>query len=245
MIRSSISSTWRPAKTMDGIVVRRRISRPRRFFYKPERKGREADFVQHRWIPVAILSVMAVCALQGCATIVRGSTQSVIVNTRPPGAACSFNRGGQTLATANPTPETVNIEKGRNDVVVMCSKQGYREASVPLQSSFESWTLGNILFGCLIGVAVDAGSGAMHDYPQSIKITLIPSEFNSVSARDTFFDEILSELESESVATLNRISATCQSPTSCDKSTKDAQKLKQSRVAEIEAERTRANVAKQ
>ena len=223
----------------------RRIHGLQRLIVKPRRAPNRKSSASRAWLSLTPLCVIALFALQGCATIVRGSTQSVIVNTKLPGAACSFSRGGQMIATANPTPETVNIEKGRKDVIVTCSKTGYREASAPLQSVFEGWTFGNILFGGLIGVAVDAGSGAMHDYPQSIKIALIPSQFSTVSARDSFFDELLSELESESAATLTKISATCRSPALCDKSTKEMQILKQSRVAEIEAERVRANVAKQ
>ena len=84
----------------------------------------------------------------------------------------------------------------------------------------------------------------MHDYPQSIKITLIPTEFSSVTARDAFFDELGNELESESAATLNKISATCKPQASCDKSIQETQKMKQNRIAEIEAERAGANVAK-
>ena len=44
-------------------------------------------------------------------------------------------------------------------------------------------TFGNILFGGIIGIAVDAASGAMHQYPDSVTITLIPDEFATAEAR--------------------------------------------------------------
>jgi hypothetical protein len=75
-----------------------------------------------------------------------------------------------------PDAGTVGIEKG------------YHEIGVPLRSTFEGWTFGNILFGGLAGVAVDAGSGAMHDHPQSIEVSLIPGEFVPDATRDAFFD---------------------------------------------------------
>ena len=37
-------------------------------------------------------------------------------------------------------------------------------------------TFGNILFGGIIGVAVDASSGAMNEYPSSVTVRLIPEE---------------------------------------------------------------------
>ncbi len=196
-------------------------------------------------IAAALLCTVAALTVTGCATIVRGSLQSVIVNTSPPGAACIFNRDGRIIATAEPTPKTVDIEKGRKDIVVTCSRRGYKEASAPLLSTFEGWTFGNILFGGLIGVAVDAGSGAMHDYPQSIRITLIPEQFSSIAARDVFFDGLLEELESESAAALKRLLKTCQGKDQCDKYASETQSLKQRRITELELERSRAAIAGQ
>lgn len=196
-------------------------------------------------IAAALLCAVAALTVTGCATIVRGSLQSVIVNTSPPGAACNFNRDGRIIATADPTPKTVDIEKGRKDIVVTCSRRGYKEASAPLLSTFEGWTFGNILFGGLIGVAVDAGSGAMHDYPQSVRITLIPEEFSSIAARDAFFDGLLEELESESATALTRLLKTCQGKDQCDKYASESQSLKQRRIAELESERAHASIAGQ
>src|SRR3546814_11002644 len=48
-------------------------------------------------------------------------------------------------------------------------------------------TFGNILFGGIIGVAVDASSGAMNQYPSSVTIALVPESFTSTTARDVFF----------------------------------------------------------
>jgi len=190
-----------------------------------------------------LLLAVAVLAFQGCATIMRGSSQSVIVNTKPPGANCTFTRGSQTIATANPTPETVLVPKGRNDVVVSCSKAGYRDAKAPLLASFEGWTFGNVLFGGIVGVFVDAGSGAMHDYPQSIKVTLIPLEFNSVGARDAFFDDLRAEVQGQSAATLASISAKCQPQSACDKIVLEAKQANDAKITELEAQRQRAIVS--
>jgi len=48
------------------------------------------------------------------------------------------------------------VEKGQGTVAVACRKQGYLEAAGNLASEFQAMTFGNILFGGIIGVVVDA-----------------------------------------------------------------------------------------
>jgi hypothetical protein len=189
-----------------------------------------------------VLCLLAAGCLPGCATILKGSTQSVTVSTNPPGATCNFMRGGQTFAVANPTPQTVKLDKSVKDVTVACSKAGYQDSSGPLQSVFQGWTFGNIIFGGIIGVAVDAGSGAMSDYPQSVKITLIPNEFESIADRDAFFDQMRADVESESGEILKKLSTMCQNTADCDKRAAAEEEAKQKRLAEIEAKRAAAKV---
>ena len=61
--------------------------------------------------------------LTDCATITRGTTQVVAINTPGvPGATCTLTSesiGTQTLVT----PSTVPLQKGVNNVAVHCTKQ--------------------------------------------------------------------------------------------------------------------------
>ena len=50
-------------------------------------------------------------------------------------------------------------------------------------------TFGNILFGGIIGIAVDAVSGATAEYEANVSIRMTPAEFLSVETRDKFFDQ--------------------------------------------------------
>jgi len=56
-------------------------------------------------------------------------------------------------------------------------------------SKFQALTFGNILFGGIIGIAVDAVSGATAEYEANVSIRMTPTEFPSVEARDKFFDQ--------------------------------------------------------
>src|SRR3546814_15893800 len=86
-------------------------------------------------------------ALGGCATITKGSDQSVTVLTDPNGAQCTFDRDGMTLAVVNPTPGTVQIEKSKDTITVRCKKEGFFETAETLDSEVQGMTFGNILFG--------------------------------------------------------------------------------------------------
>lgn len=123
------------------------------------------------------LVLLACCApfLGACASIVEGTDQQVIVNTSPEGARCALARDGQTIGIAEPTPQTLTLSKSKNDVTIVCNKAGYNEATAILDSEFESMTLGNLLIGGVIGVGVDAATGALNEYDSQITVPLTPA----------------------------------------------------------------------
>ena len=195
--------------------------------------------------PIDILLVLAVlwtaAPLNGCATLVKGSSQSVIVNTDPAGAICSLTRKGKEIAIVNPTPGTITVDKSKDAVAVSCSKAGYLESAGTINSQFQAMTFGNILFGGLIGVAIDAGSGAMNEYDPSVTLTLIPAEFSSDANRDAFFDKMRTEFLAQSDQVVERIKKKC-SASACDSQLKAATSAKEAKLADIETKRLLAKV---
>jgi len=49
------------------------------------------------------LSACVLAAMAGCATIVKGTDQTVTVDTTPPGATCELKRDGQSIGVVNAT----------------------------------------------------------------------------------------------------------------------------------------------
>ena len=184
-----------------------------------------------------------VISVSGCATITKGASQPVTVDTRPPGATCSLSRGGQRFAVINPTPGSVSVEKSSSPVSVSCTRDGYLEAAGTLESRFQSMTFGNIIFGGLIGVAVDAASGAMHDYEPLVTITLIPAEFKSSAERDSFFETMKSDFVREANEAAERIVKQCTAQNNCADELKAAEAAREARLADIEKSRVLAKVA--
>ena len=181
-------------------------------------------------------------ALGGGATLVKSSSQSVIVTTEPTGAICTLTRRGKEIAIVNPTPGTITLDKSRAAVDVSCSKAGYLESVGTVGSEFQAMTFGNILFGGLIGVAIDAGSGAMSQYATSVAVTLIPAEFRSDAERDAFFDKMWMAFVEQSDQVVGRIRQRCQG-SGCNSRLEAAASTREAKRAEIEAKRRLAKVA--
>jgi hypothetical protein len=122
-----------------------------------------------------IAPVLLVAALlAGCATITKGTTQVVAVNTSGGvGATCTLTSpaiGAQSVVT----PDTITLAKGRDNISVRCTKECYQDGAGVISSSFESMSAGNIIVGGLIGFGVDAASGAMNNYTPEIQVVMTP-----------------------------------------------------------------------
>jgi hypothetical protein len=113
--------------------------------------------------------------LSGCASVVRGSTESILITTPPTtGASCILSnpRGNWTVVT----PGVVEVKKSKQDVRVTCTKDGFQDGVASIESGFEGWTVGNLLIGGLIGLGIDAATGSINDYANAFQVPMFPLE---------------------------------------------------------------------
>jgi hypothetical protein len=124
------------------------------------RKSRLAGFVV----------IVAMTALtQGCATVIKGSTQSIPVSSEP--SAADILLDGQMVGQ---TPKTLALKRSSNYLVTI-QKAGYVQQSVPVVKDIGGAVWGNVLAGGLIGWGVDAASGAQYNLaPASVFVKLYP-----------------------------------------------------------------------
>ena len=114
-------------------------------------------------------------SLSACATVVRGTTEDVVINYTPADANVSTSLNH----SCNTSPCTVNVK--RKDVfTVTASKPGFQTQSVEVNRKLSkrgaAGIAGNVVAGGLIGVGVDAASGATLDhYPNPVIIDLLPN----------------------------------------------------------------------
>jgi hypothetical protein len=123
---------------------------------------------------LAIAAIAALgAALSGCATIIQGTTQSVSVNTVPEGGAqCTLTNSQGTWYVVS--PGSVTVHKTKTDLDVTCNKPGYEPGHVLAKSHFGGTTAGNLIAGGVVGIGVDAASGANFYYDSPIEVVLGP-----------------------------------------------------------------------
>lgn len=120
--------------------------------------------------------------LAGCSTIVKGTTQAVSIQTPGvEGATCElFSPAVGTRSVT--TPANIVLDKSQHSVQVTCSKECYTQGTGIIASNTEVMTAGNILVGGVVGLAVDASSGAMNNYNPTVQIAMTPVKGCKVKA---------------------------------------------------------------
>ena len=118
---------------------------------------------------------LGACAflLVACATITKGTTQVVAVDTPGvPSATCTIStQSGPQVVT---TPGTVTLKKGSDALPIACVKDCYINGQSIIPSNAEAMAAGNVIFGGVIGLGVDAASGALNKYPDMITVAMTP-----------------------------------------------------------------------
>jgi hypothetical protein len=120
-------------------------------------------------------AIIAPCL--GCASATRGTTESISIVSTPPGATADVS--GLDNPTACVTPCVVQVKRNA-DVTVSVNKPGYEPQVIPLTKevagSGAAGFAGNVLVGGVVGMGVDAVTGAAMDHkPNPVEVTLQPS----------------------------------------------------------------------
>jgi len=119
-----------------------------------------------------LLTTFASCLVVGCATLARGTTQVVKVETKPMGATIRHSGTGETWTS----PAELRLGR-RHRHVLTVSKEGYQEQQVYVRSeaSVPWWILDAFTLG--IANAIDAATGGLFDLrPSRIHVVLQPGE---------------------------------------------------------------------
>jgi len=114
----------------------------------------------------------------GCASITRGTKDTLIVNSDPSGANVSLSTGLQ-----GKTPCTFKVSR-KGGFVVKIEKEGYETVEVQVVGQMSGGggaaLAGNVLLGGIIGAGVDAATGATKDLkPNPIDVKLVPIKDNN------------------------------------------------------------------
>lgn len=119
------------------------------------------------------LALVLCLAATSCATITRGSKDTLVINTTPAGAHLELSNG-----LVGTSPASFKLPR-KSELIIKITKEGYEPAEVNITPQISggggAGMAGNVLLGGLIGAAVDAGSGSMYDLkPNPVEVALTP-----------------------------------------------------------------------
>jgi len=121
---------------------------------------------------VPIFATLVGLALSGCATVTRGTTENLCVQSEPEGASVELS-SGQICKTP------CNLElKRKNDYTLYVHKEGFQDTEIQVESKVAgagaAGMAGNVLIGGIIGAGVDAFSGATNSLkPNPVHVHLV------------------------------------------------------------------------
>ncbi|MBR1247889.1 PEGA domain-containing protein [Bradyrhizobium sp. AUGA SZCCT0169] len=112
----------------------------------------------------------------GCASVTRGTTENISISSTPAGATAEIS--GLDVPTACVTPCVVQAKRSA-DIIVTVNKEGYEPQIIPLTKEVPATGAagfaGNVLLGGVVGMGVDAVTGAALDHkPNPVIVTLQP-----------------------------------------------------------------------
>jgi hypothetical protein len=121
--------------------------------------------------------VLTALLMMNCATLFRGDTQQISVNSNVESADVAIDG-----VIVGRTPFAGNVSKGDGKMLTV-SKAGYQTKTVPMNTSIETLFWGNIIFGGLLGSTTDAATGSMYKYaPNAFVVDLVAGDGESTPA---------------------------------------------------------------
>jgi hypothetical protein len=129
-----------------------------------------------------LLLLVCISSVYGCATVTRGTSDVLVIESEPPGAEVEIQPANHHCKT----PCSVKLKRKLEQIVTI-----RRESFEPVEvrvipqvvGAGAAGMAGNVILGGLIGAAVDAGSGAMKDLkPNPVKVTMVASPAPAIPA---------------------------------------------------------------
>ena len=109
-----------------------------------------------RPLRTATALALAASLLSGCASIMHGTSQDVGISSTPTAATVTVDN-----KEVGKTPVIAKLKRKDNHIVKI-NLDGYKPFEATLTRKTSGWVWGNIVFGGLIGLAVDAGTGGLY-----------------------------------------------------------------------------------
>ena len=118
----------------------------------------------------------------GCATIIHGGKQEVSISSNPSSAIVTIDN-----QEAGKTPLTTSLSR-KDHHTVKVSLDGFMPYETKFTRKVDGWIAGNIIFGGIIGLAVDAITGGMYKLtPDQIQAEMKNGSTTIKNSKDGLF----------------------------------------------------------
>lgn len=150
---------------------------------------------------LALALLLQLLVLTGCASIMHGTTQQIAVSSSPTGAQVSVN------GTQRGTTPVIADLKRKDNHVIRVTLDGYAPYEMALTRSTSGWVWGNLVFGGLPGLAVDAITGGLYKLsPEQVSAELARADLQVAEGGDVLVVTVVLRPEAgmERIGTLVR-----------------------------------------
>lgn len=128
-----------------------------------------------------LLATFTLSSMTSCATIMHGTRQTVGIASNPSNATVYVDR-----SYMGNTPLFVEMTRKDNHIVRI-ELNGYQPYEAVFSRQLSGWVFGNIVFGGVIGLAVDAISGGLYRLtPEQVEAEM---RLNNIACNDESEDE--------------------------------------------------------
>jgi hypothetical protein len=115
--------------------------------------------------------LLVLAGLTGCAEVISGDTQTVVIDTAPRSGAQCVAQNGRGSWDALSTPASVTLLRSTTPLNVSCHTADNWTGGASVESGYEPIAYADAVG--VVGAAVDASSGAAFLYPDHVTVTLI------------------------------------------------------------------------
>ena len=142
------------------------------------------------FIKVVAVILFAV-VFNSCATIIHGTTQDVSISSNPSKAVVTIDNVEKGI-----TPLTVELSR-KDHHLVQINLDGFLPYETKLTRKVDGWIVGNVIFGGLIGLAVDAMTGGMYMLtPDQIQAEMMNQSVSVKQSKDGMFLTVVMRADS-------------------------------------------------
>ena len=137
-----------------------------------------------------VIIFLALGLINGCATIIHGTTQDIAITTDPSEADLLVD-GRENYKS----PAKITMKR-KEDHIVEVTKDGYQKETVNIKSVLSGAVAGNIIAGGLIGWGIDAASGGQYRLvPEHVDLRLRPLQASEGGREPRYKESIEDKLD--------------------------------------------------